>query len=194
MAANSKPPRDHDLIDALDKRKRVVYDGPCWRAVRDGRDPLPGSRSGGRWDDGTFDVLYTSMLANGATAEIFYHLSRGQPIFPSQVRYRIHELSVALKNSLRFLAVPDLSDLGVRAEDYGRMSYVERQQEYLRTQDIAETTFFLGCDGLIVPNGRWDCLNLVVFTERSTPQSLMTQRDHGLIDWDDWRARSALKV
>ena len=35
----------------------VEFHGPVWRIVRQGRDPLLASRSGGRWDDGTFDGL-----------------------------------------------------------------------------------------------------------------------------------------
>ena len=72
MANAQRPPRDITLIDTLDRKHRTVFDGPCFRAVGDGRDPLLGSRSGGRWDDGTFDLLYTSVAPEGATAEIHF--------------------------------------------------------------------------------------------------------------------------
>jgi hypothetical protein len=33
-----------------------------------------------------------------------------------------------------------------------------------RTQEIADSAYFLGFDGLIAPGARWACLNLVLFT------------------------------
>jgi RES domain-containing protein len=194
MILSSRPPRDNKLIDALDRKSRIVYNGPSWRAVRDGRDVLLGSRAGGRWDDGTFDVLYTALEADGAVAEIHYHLSRGQPVFPSKAKYRLHELRVTLASAIQFLVVDELAELGVRVEHYGRLSYVQLQQEYVRTQEIAEITHFLGCDGLIVPNARWTCQNLVAFTNRTTPESLAVTIDHGLIDWNTWISRSSSRT
>ncbi len=186
----TRRPRDSKLIDALDKRPRITFDDASWRVVREGRDVLQGSHAGGRWDDATFDVLYTSLEADGAIAEIHYHLSKGQPVFPSKVSYRLHELRVVLSGGIRFLKVEELEPLGVRAERYGRLAYGDREQEYRRTQEIAEATHFLGCDGLIVPNARWSCLNLVVFTDRSKPDTLMVNRDAGLIDWPEWTLRT----
>ena len=58
--------RDLKLLDALDALPRIPFEGTAWRAVRERRDPLQGHPSGGRWDLGTFDVLYTSMEPNGA--------------------------------------------------------------------------------------------------------------------------------
>lgn len=185
-----RAPRDNRLIDALDRRQRIEYAGNCWRMVRDGRDALQGSRAGGRWDDGTFDVLYTSLEADGAVAEIHYHLSKGQPVFPSKIKYRQHELKCTLRKGLRFIDIPQLVELGVSAEQFGRLSCIQRAQEYTKTQEIAEATHFLGCDGLIVPNARWNCQNLVVFTERMSPDTLSKAMDHGLIDWDEWKART----
>ena len=52
--------RDQRLLDALEKVPRAPYAGTVWRSVREGADPLVCWRSGGRWDDRTFDVLYTS--------------------------------------------------------------------------------------------------------------------------------------
>ena len=183
-------PRDSALIDALGKRPRITYDGPSWRVVRDGRDVLQGSRAGGRWDDGTFDVLYTALEADGAVAEMHFHLAKGQPVFPSKAKYRLHELEVAIAKGIRFLAVKDLQELGVSRDRYGKLGYGERQQEYRRTQEIAEAAHFLGCDGLIAPNARWECLNLVVFTDRSRPETLAARRAMGLVDWEAWTRRT----
>src|SRR6266851_3734306 len=56
----ARKPGDPALLDALDAFDRVRYIGDAWRVVRDGRAPLQGNASGGRWDATLFDVLYTS--------------------------------------------------------------------------------------------------------------------------------------
>jgi hypothetical protein len=60
--------RDLELLDALDAKERVPFEGIVWRIVREGRDPLQGYPSGARWDPGTFDVIYTSMAREGSLA------------------------------------------------------------------------------------------------------------------------------
>ena len=65
---SARSPRDRVLIDALEPATPTPFEGTVWRVVREGRDVLQGSAYGGRWDDGTFDVLYTSAMADGATA------------------------------------------------------------------------------------------------------------------------------
>jgi hypothetical protein len=54
----ARPRRDPDLIDALEAMAPVAFRGTVWRVVRDGRDPLRCSASGGRWDDGRFDPAF----------------------------------------------------------------------------------------------------------------------------------------
>lgn len=179
--------RDSALIDAIEAAPSVVYEGAAWRVVRDGRDPLQGSGCGGRWDDGTFDVLYTSEKADGAVAEMYFHLSRGQPVIPSKVRYHLHELSVTMQRALKLADLQALAELGMETDRSGALAYVDRVQEYPRPQEIAETAHFVGFDGLLVPNARHDCLNIVLFCDRISPDAVDVLQDHGLISWDDWR-------
>lgn len=186
----SRAPRDNKILDALEKRPRKSFAGDSWRAVRDGRDPTVGSSAGGRWDDGTFDVLYTALDADGATAEIHFHLSKGQPVFPSKVTYRLFKLGVQLTNCLEFIVVDDLAPLGVDTSKYGRIAYAGRAVEYIATQAIGEAVHFLGCDGLMVPNARWNCQNLVIFADRVSPGSVVASEDAGSIDWLAWRKRT----
>ena len=178
--------RDHTLIDAIEEHASVEFDDPVWRVVRDGRDPTQCSSSGGRWDDGTFDVLYTAAEREGAVAEMYFHLKRGQPIFPSQARYRLHELSASLKRALKLIDLDALSALGVDTSRYGQLSYQEREAEYPRCQDVAEVAHFLGFDGLIVPNARWDCKNVVVYCDQVAQGSVDMSSDLGLVDWAKW--------
>lgn len=178
--------RDNRLIDAIEAIPPTQFSGTVWRVVREGRDPLDCSRSGGRWDDGSFDVLYTSLERDGALAEIYFHLKRGQPIFPTRVRYELCELSLAMDAALKLLNLDDLTRLGVASEAYGRLSYQEKATEYPRTQDIAEVAHFLEFDGMLVPSARWKCMNAIVFCERCPPDQREVLKSHGLIDWSAW--------
>lgn len=178
-----KARRDNKLIDALEAIEPVHFKGSVWRLVRDGRDPLQCSASGGRWDDGSFDVLYTSMTEVGALEEMRFHLMRGQPVMPSKVNYRMFELGLTLERALRFLDLEALGFLGLKAEIFGRLSYEQKNSEYPRTQEIGEVAHFLDFDGLIVPSARSEVKNVVVFCDkvRSLPESIA--KDHGVVDW-----------
>jgi len=174
--------RDGSLLDALELHKPVVYSGPVWRTVRSGRDPLRSSRSGGRWDDGTFDVLYASETQEGAAAEIRYHLRKGQPIVPSKVTYEMFELFFRLNKCLRLVNLEALSEIGVDTSRYGAASYAElHQSEYPRTQEIGESAYFLGFDGLCVPNARYDCQNIVLFDDVIEQDGKAVINNHGLL-------------
>jgi RES domain-containing protein len=183
----SKPRlRDSRLIDALENIPQVPHEGTVWRVVREGRDPCQPSASGGRWDDGTFEVLYTALERDGAIAEMHFHLMRGQPIFPSRVRYTLHELRVELPTVLRLPTLAELATLGLDTSRYGQLSYLERTQEYPRTQEVAEVAHFLDSQGILVPNARWACTNLVIFLDRAKPDAIEVISDHGVIDWSSW--------
>jgi RES domain len=56
--------------------------------------------------------------------------------------------------------------------------------EYGATQARAAAANFLECDGLIVPNARFNYANLVLFTERSPALALVGTQP---VDWDAWR-------
>ena len=159
------------------------FEGTVWRSVRAGQDPFVCGRSGGRWDDGTLDVLYTSETREGAFAERRFHLFQGQPFPPSRVRYEMFELRVSLGAVMRFAGLSALADVGLRVAGYGRLSYLEREQEYPRSQEIAEACAFLGADGLRVPNARDSTQsNLIMFCEQPTVIEKRVVRNHGLVD------------
>ena len=130
-----KARRDNALIDVLETIESVAFSGPVWRIVRDGRNPLQCSASGGRWDDGSFDVLYTSMSRTGALEEMRFRLMRGQPVIPSCVRYRMFEVDLALERTLQFLDLATLRKVGLKTEAFGRLSYQQKNDEYPRTQE-----------------------------------------------------------
>ena len=176
--------RDRRLLDALEAVGQAPYAGTVWRSVREGRDPLACWRSGGRWDDGTLDVLYTSETREAAIAERRFHLYRGQPIPPSRVRYELYELRVALEAVMRFADLEALSTVGLETGRYGQLSYRELRREYPRSQEIAEACAFLGADGLLAPSAREPSSNnLIVFCEQDTRIEKEVVRNHGAIDF-----------
>ncbi len=181
--------RDNRLLDAVELLPVVPYAGTVWRIVGDGRDPLRCSRAGGRWDDRTFDVLYTATTTDGAAEEMYFHLNRGQPVFPSLLRYRLFELEVTIKYCVQIKTLEELAALGLAVASFGRLSYVDREKEYPRTQEIAEAANFHERHGLLVPSARSKHPNVVVFCERAGTAAVDVVKDHGIVDWSGWRKK-----
>ena len=180
MRDQSNKPRDLDLIDTLESFERIRFEGSVWRVVREGKDPVIGQRSGGRWDPGDFDVLYTSLEADGAIAEIDFVLS-SLPVRPSKVRFVLHEIAVIASKILQMSDINRLSDLGV---DMSGLAGTD----YQGMQEIGDAAYFLDYDGLIVPNARWQCNNLVLFTDRITPEDLEVRKSLP-VDFEEWRTK-----
>ena len=176
--------RDSALLDLLEETPSSSHYGSVWRVVREGRDPLRCSRSFGRWDDGSVDVLYTAMERKGAIAEMRYHLTKGQPVFPSRVRFELHEIHCRVGN-IAVLDFSMLGRLGIPEDQYGRLPYPSLRIEYARTQQIGEAACFIGFDALQVPNARWPCKNIVFFCERLESDALTEHRNDGLVDWEE---------
>ena len=147
--------------------------------TRAGRDPTQGHPSGGRWDPGVFDTLYTSLTREGALTEVYFHLSQ-QPIFPSKPSYIVNELKANADSVLTIADASELPSLGAAVEIF-------QTRDYKRTQDIGDAAFFLGFDGMIVPSARGRFQNLVLFTERLAPGQVASVAQEP-IDWRSWRA------
>lgn len=186
--------RPQNLIDALEPRERQSFVGRVWRVVSAGRDPLAGYRSGGRWDDGSFDVLYTSLDRDGAISETVFHLQRGQPIIPSKPPKNLYSIELNLNEVLDLGSIEKLQDLGVNISEFGRMSYAERISEYPSLQEVAEVAHFLAFQAILVPCARWNCRNLVVFTERCSPSSLELSSGGELLDLRTWHRENAARL
>jgi hypothetical protein len=171
--------RIHDrvVLDALEALDPEPFRGAVWRVTRRGREPLRGAAAHGRWSaSGEFEVLYTSLARDGALAEIGYRLSL-QPVWPSRIEHEIHTIGVQTERNLRFADAASLAPFGVDVARY-------RSFEYEATQAIAAAANFLGFDGLIVPNARFACSNLVIFTERAPELTLI---DTKRVNWNSWR-------
>ena len=185
MSASRKI-RDSEIIDFLERFPKQEFSGSTWRIVRKDRDPLRSSSPKGRWDDGTFDVLYTSLEAEGAKAEMYFHIMRGQPVFPSQMEFQLFELDVKLSRAIKLPDKAGLAAAGVDINTYGGLGYSRKDLEYSASQKIGESAYFLDSDALIVPNARWNCLNAVLFMSRIAPSQISVKKNHGVIDWKAW--------
>lgn len=181
--AVSRRIHDRVILDALEAIEPETYDGRVWRVTRRDREPLRGAAAHGRWSPaGEFEVLYTSLEAEGALAEIGYRLSL-QPVWPSRIEHQLHAIEVQLERVLRFAGTTALAPFGIEPARY-------RSFDYEATQALAAAACFLEFDGLIVPNARYDCDNLVIFAERALGLTLIESTP---VDWDAWR-RNRRKV
>ncbi len=176
--------RVHDrlILDALEAIAPEPFQHDVWRVARKGRDPVRGSGANGRWSPpGEFEVLYASLLREGAEAEVGYRLSL-EPVWPSLLEHEAHQLALKLVRALRFADLSKLEPLGVNINKYESF-------EYEKTQDIASAAHFLEFDGLIVPSARYDCSNAVIFIDRLDGGHVEV-KDTKEVDWSDWRKKS----
>ncbi len=171
---------DPTLLQKLAGMQPEPFSGEVFRATRQNLEPLASSQSAGRWMSASVtSVLYTSFERDGALAEVSYHWSQMSPI-PTKPAL-VTRLAVRAHQTLKLLRA-NLEDLGVpiQGEEY-------TQSLYNRTQEIGAAVHFLGCDGLIIPSVRWDCDNLVLFTDciADLSQQLVVV-DSEVVDWLAW--------
>jgi RES domain-containing protein len=172
---------DRAILDALENIDREALKKVVWRAARKGRDPLRGAIANGRWNAiGEFEVLYTSLEADGAVAEVGHRLSL-EPVWPSKIEHQLHRLEVKTERALRLDSLPHLERLGVDIKRFESF-------EYAATQAIAAAAHFLEFDAMTVPSARYNATNLVVFLDRiqTSPELLSSEE----IDWAKWRAKA----
>jgi RES domain len=168
---------DPDLIDRLAGLPKEAFVGEVFRATRISLDPRAFSTRAGRWgSDGGVGVLYTSLAREGALAEIAFHWSRLTPL-PSKPAV-LHRLRVSTIHALR-LTRPQLPTLGIDLNRFGELNYI-------RTQEIGAAIAFLGCDGLIAPSARWNCENLMLFSDNQVLESQLEVLASEEVDWLGW--------
>ena len=167
-----------ELLDTLDNLESKPFSGDVWRVTWVARHPLAGSSGGGRWSpDGGFEAIYTSFEADGACAEAYYHLFRA-PVFSSS-KMALNKIRVNLKNELQ-LDTELLQQVGISEPLANRIDYEISQQ-------VGAAAHLLDYEGLIVPNARWNCLNLVLFLDRLDMNTQLEILKSDPIDWLVWR-------
>lgn len=169
---------DPELADKLSNFPSIEFSGEVYRATAKSIiDPLAPSRNGGRWifrDE--CSVLYTSCEREGALAEISFHLAQHNPL-PSKP-ISIHRINAKTQKTLR-LIVTELIQLDVEMSDYSNINYE-------KTQMIGAAVNFLGYDGLIVPSARWDCENLIIFSDNHPLENDLKLIESEEVDWKAW--------
>jgi RES domain len=180
--------RDPDLLDHLQSLTPVPLTTSAWRMARAGRNPLVATNPKGRWDDGSFDVVYAALDADAARAEVYYHLTRGQPVYPSALPIHLHEITTNFDNVLIFENLKALEPFGVDAATYGTADYAKLQAEYSITQRIGEAAHFLGAEAIVVPSARWPESNVVIMAS----DHLTHVKDHGPQDLKSWARKNSL--
>ncbi|HJQ15552.1 MAG TPA: RES family NAD+ phosphorylase [Allosphingosinicella sp.] len=169
----------HDpvLIDRLGQLPTEVFSGEVFRATRQSLDPSAFSTRGGRWaQSGGVSVLYTSLVREGALAEISYHWRQLTPLPTKPVM--LHRLNVSTRKTMRLVRAT-LSSLEVDVSRFSELGYA-------RTQEIGAAVAFLECDGLIVPSARWDCDNLVLYGDRLPLDCDLEVVESESVDWLSW--------
>lgn len=174
---------DPDLLDRLDALPKESFDGEAFRATRMSLDPLAASYNGGRWMlRDAAAIVYTSLVREGALAEIAFHWSQLNPRPTKPVV--VHRLRVVAHRTLRLIRA-DLATLGVPDSVY-------KDVNLSRTQEIGAAVEFLGCDGLIAPSARWGCDNLMLFPERMGGDATLELIHSETVDWIAWAKDKAL--
>ena len=170
----------NELLDRISSFSSESFAGEIFRATRMNLDPIAPSSCGGRWAPRNgCPVLYSSLLPEGALAEIAFHWGMLSPLPSKPVK--LHRLRAQAKETLRLLR-SDFSALGIDPARYDGTNYA-------RTQEIGAALAFLGYDGLIAPSARWDCDNLMIFTDNLADPARIELIDSEEIDWQAW-ARS----
>ena len=171
---------DRELLDALEAFDPVPLATHVWRAVRAGRDPIRGSTANGRWGAaGEVEVLYTSLERDGALAEVGYRLGL-EPIWPSKIKHEINRISIDLEKVCDLSTFPILARLGLDESSYEGHNYAVEQA-------ISAAAKFLGFEAILVPNARYRCNNLVIYTEVVDGGTLNAESSE-IVDWNAWRA------
>lgn len=173
---------DRELLDRLEAVEGTPISSKFYRVSRSGRDPSRGYSANGRWSKaGELEVLYTAETQDGALAEIGYRLAL-EPIWPSRLSHEIAELKINLDNVCNLTDFTFLRELGVDLERY-------KTHQYETTQAISSAARFLEFDAILVPNARYSCSNLVVYTEVVDASCIETVNSSG-VEWSDWRSKN----
>ena len=168
--------RDPDLLAHLEAWREAPFESAVYRVVWADRSPVQGSSGArGRWSspDSQFEVLNTSFMPEGASAEFeaFWSLFEQRPDRQALNR----RLRVRLKRTVE-LDFGALETVRVAQSDYG-------DREYSRTQEISDAVNYLGYDGLIVPCARYECRNLIIYIQNLTGDWVVEEDESKLFEW-----------
>ena len=168
--------RDPDLLEYLENCRARPFEGAVFRVVWADRSPLQGSSGArGRWSspDSQFEVLNTSFVAEGASAEF--------EAFWSLFEQRPDRKAVNSKLRVRLQRVVELDFEVLEQLSVGKATY--RSRDYSRTQEISDGLNYLGYSGLIAPSARYDCRNLIVYVQNLDRHCVIKEAASELFQW-----------
>ncbi len=168
--------RDPDLLKHLEGCREGPFEGAVHRVVWADRSVVRGSSGArGRWSspDSQFEVLNTSFMSEGASAEFeaFWSLFEQRP----DKQALNWKLCVRLKRAIE-LDFGALETLRVWRSEYGG-------REYSRTQEVSDAVNYLGYDGLIVPCARYACRNLIIYIQNLARDCVVEEDDSRVFEW-----------
>lgn len=174
---------DRELLDALEASKFEALNSDIWRVAWRSQDVLRGGLKG-RWNpkSASAPALYTSLEMDGAVAEVYTLLSK-QPVFSSadKLLYRLKA------RTQRTLILDDNSEL----QNLGIDLFGSANANLNECQLLAEAAYRLDFDSLLVPSARWNCSNLVLFTDLIDPNDIWIDGDPMEINWPAWADKNA---
>ncbi len=176
---------DRGLLDVLESLGGHPLTLSAWRVGWRGRTPLQGSTAAGRWTPpGEFEALYASLDADGATAEIYHHLSQ-QPLRASADN-ELLAFNVETRSTLDLTDASVLAELGLGP---GPLALTPEA----RSREVGGAAHFLEFDSIVVPSARWSCRNLLLICEHLQPGALTASGPATAINWPAWRERNAAR-
>lgn len=174
---------DPQLLSAISSLSFSAFDGQVWGCTAKGYDPTATSSSPGRWAPGSVSVLYTSLEAEGAVAEVASYLSLLSPAPRREIE--LHTLHITARRTI------EIADANYTALDIAHDHYQKRS--YQRTQEIGAAIEFLGLDALIAPSARWPCRNLIVYSSNHGFNEVVDVVKSEIVDWQAWLSENSME-
>lgn len=115
-------------------------------------------------------------------AEVYALLSKA-PVFSSADKL-LYQLQVKTQNTLILDNLEKLDGIGIDLRQ-------SPEDSIARCQRIGEASYRLDYDSLLVPSIRWDCANLVLFSDLLAPDDIQMKGDANEINWPAWADRYA---
>lgn len=124
-------------------------------------------------------VLYTSLAADGAMAEMSFHLNQLTP--PPSKPVVLHRLKVR-STKVMSITYADFAALKIDSSRFGNL-------DYDRCQIVGDAISFIGCDAMLVPSARCSEQNLVLIYDNFDAGQWPEEIDSEEVDWQNWARR-----
>ena len=151
---------DRKTIEAVERLHSAPWQGVVFRHMFADFPPERENSRGARWNPPETPAIYSSLERETALAEAAYYIAL-QPIRP-RARRRIYRLNVALSSVIDLSDWDQLVTLGLSRGSLQSIDHAD-------CQIIGGAVEWLRHDGLLVPSGRSEGTNLVIFPNRQGP-------------------------